>query len=61
MIKNSWLTHSDVFDKSVSQAPNAIPLSIVLFHFSIKAKRHWFVLKPAPSFNAEVYFWLKMY
>ena len=37
---------SNVLERSVSKAPNTLPPSIDLFHFSNKAKRHYWVLNP---------------
>ena len=39
-IKRSWFRQSNALERSVSRAPNTLPLSIDLFHFTNKAKRH---------------------
>ena len=36
----------NALERSLSKAPKTLPLSIDLFHFSNKAKRHYWVLNP---------------
>ena len=43
-IKRSWFKQSNVLERSVSRAPNTLPLSIELFQFSNKATGHCWVL-----------------
>ena len=45
-IKRSWFKQSNALERSASRAPNTLPLSIDLFHFYNKAKRHCWVLNP---------------
>ena len=45
-IKRSWFRQANALQRSISRAPNTLPLSIYLFHFSNKGKRHCWVLNP---------------
>ena len=45
-VSNSWSRQSNALERSVSKAPNVLPLSTELFHFSKRFTRQCCVLYP---------------